>query len=163
MTFLFDSPPPACYDIATTLLPKRPAAFPTCMRFRIRISGDKLDRTPGAVDQGYNFQEQWKRAFQLKPPFVMVTGWNEWIAGRHKLANGTSCFCDQFNQEFSRDIEPMKGGHGDNYDWQLVANVRRFKGAPPLPRASSPASIRIDADFRQWQTVGPEFLDNVGD
>ena len=41
-----------------------------------------LDPSPGAVDRGYNFQEQWKRACELDPPFVMVTGWNEWIAGR---------------------------------------------------------------------------------
>ncbi len=40
------------------------------------------DKTPGAVNLGYNFQEQWKRAFDLHPPFVMVTGWNEWTAGR---------------------------------------------------------------------------------
>ena len=84
--------------------------------------------TPGAVNHGYNFQEQWKRAFELQPPFVMVTGWNEWIAGRWGEPDGPIVFVDQFDQEFSRDIEPMKGGHGDNYYWQLVANVRRYKG-----------------------------------
>ena len=42
----------------------------------------RMDSAPGAVNHGYNFQEQWNRAFELKPPFVMVTGWNEWIAGR---------------------------------------------------------------------------------
>jgi hypothetical protein len=156
----------------------------------------KLDRTPGAVDRGYNFEEQWKRAFELKPPFVMVTGWNEWVAGRYGyrkpggtlkpsaankwiqtsdwldglvtagrygLPDGMCCFCDQFSQEFSRDVEPMKGGHGDNYYWQMVADVRRFKGCPPLPKPSSPVTIRIDGDFRQWQTVGPEFLDHQGE
>ena len=40
------------------------------------------ESSPGAVNHGYNFQEQWQRAFDLAPPFVMVTGWNEWIAGR---------------------------------------------------------------------------------
>jgi hypothetical protein len=156
----------------------------------------KLDRTPGATDRGYNFQEQWKRAFELKPPFVMVTGWNEWVAGRHgyrkpggtlkpsaankwietsdwldelvaaggyRMPDGMCCFCDQFSPEFSRDIEPMKGGHGDNYYWQLVANVRRFKGAPALPQASPPLSIRIDGGFSQWRDVAPEFLDHVGE
>lgn len=121
------------------------------------------DTGPGAVNQGYNFQEQWRRAFELKPPFVMVTGWNEWIAGRWGTPDGPLVFVDQFDEEFSRDIEPMNGGHGDNYYWQLVANVRRFKGAPPVPRASAPKTIRLDHGFEQWRDVGPEFLDHIGD
>ncbi|MBI3849646.1 MAG: hypothetical protein HY298_05065 [Verrucomicrobia bacterium] len=123
----------------------------------------KEDTTPGAVNHGYNFQEQWKRVFDLKPPFTMVTGWNEWIAGRFGKPGGPLVFVDQFDEEFSRDIEPMKGGHGDNYYWQLVANVRRFKGAPPLPKASAPKTIRVAAGFDQWREVAPEFLDHVGD
>ncbi|MCL5096391.1 MAG: hypothetical protein M1608_02405, partial [Candidatus Omnitrophica bacterium] len=123
----------------------------------------KLDLAPGAVNYGYNFQEQWRRVFDLNPPFAMVTGWNEWIAGRWGTAGGPIVFVDQFSEEFSRDIEPMKGGHGDNYYWQLVANVRRFKGAPPLPKATPPKSIRIEAGFDQWNDVGPEYHDHVGE
>jgi len=36
---------------------------------------------------------------------------------------------DQFCDEYSRDIEPMKDGHGDNYYYQLAANIRKIKGA----------------------------------
>lgn len=122
----------------------------------------KEDTTPGAVNRGLNFQEQWKRALELAPPFVMVTGWNEWIAGRQPPADQV-IFVDQFSEEYSRDIEPMKGGHGDNYYWQLVANVRRYKGAPPLPKASGPVSIRIAGGFAQWKNVEPEFRDHVGE
>ena len=93
----------------------------------------------------------------------MVTGWNEWIAGRWGKPGGPIEFVDQFDQEYSRDIEPMKGGHGDNYYYQLVANVRRFKGAAPLPKASRVRSIAIDGDFGQWNDVGPEFPDDAGD
>jgi hypothetical protein len=57
----------------------------------------------------------------------------------------------------------MKGGHGDNYYWQLVANVRRYKGMPPLPRASKPVSIRMDRGFGQWRDVEPEYRDHVGE
>lgn len=121
------------------------------------------DRTPGAVNYGYNFAEQWKRALSLHPPFVMVTGWNEWTAGRFIQKNGVSVFVDQFDEEFSRDIEPMKGGHGDNYYYQLVANVRRYKGASPLPKGSQPKTIDISGNFNQWSDVGPEFRDDVGD
>ncbi len=116
-----------------------------------------------SVNHGHNFQEQWKRAMDLTPPFVMVTGWNEWIAGRWGNPGGPIVFVDQFTQEFSRDIEPMKGGHGDNYYWQLVANVRRYKGAPPLPVASAPISIHINDAFEQWRDAGPEFTDHVGE
>ena len=75
--------------------------------------------------------------------------------------HGPIIFVDQFDQEFSRDIEPMKGGHGDNYYWQLVSGVRRYKGAPPLPKASAPVSIRLRAAFDQWHDVQPEFRDRL--
>lgn len=123
----------------------------------------RLDAAPGAVNWGFNFQEQWQRAFDLKPPFVMVTGWNEWIAGRWGQAGGPIVFVDQYDEEFSRDIEPMRGGHGDNYYLQLVANVRRFKGAPALPSASAPTTIDIGKKGDQWRAVEPVFTDAAGD
>lgn len=121
------------------------------------------DSSPGAVNHGHNFQEQWARALALEPPFVMVTGWNEWIAGRWGKPDGPLIFVDQFDQEFSRDIEPAMGMHKDNYYWQLIANVRRFKGAPALPKASPPKSIALAAGFEQWRTVLPEFVDHRGE
>jgi hypothetical protein len=121
------------------------------------------DPAPSAVNQGFNFQEQWGRARQLQPPFVMVTGWNEWIAGRWGDPKGTPVFVDQYSQEFSRDIEPMNGGHADDYYYQLVANVRRFKGADPLPLSSAPKTIHLKQAFAQWNDVAPEFHDDSGD
>jgi hypothetical protein len=121
----------------------------------------RVDRAPGAVNHGYNFAEQWKRAYELQPPFVMVTGWNEWIAGRWGQPGGLPVFVDQYDQEHSRDIEAMKGGHGDNYYWQLVEGVRRYKGTPPLPEVSPPVTIRIGDGFEQWRDVRPEFRDHV--
>ena len=123
----------------------------------------KMDTTKGAVNQGFNFQEQWKRALELSPPFVMVTGWNEWIAGRWGKPGGPITFVDQFTEEYSRDIEPMKGGHGDNYYWQLVANVRRYKGSPALPKATGLASPRTGGGFAAWRSVGPEYRDHIGE
>jgi hypothetical protein len=123
----------------------------------------KEDKAAGAVNYGYNFQEQWGRALQLDPPFVMVTGWNEWIAGRFARPGHDVVFVDQFTQEFSRDTEMMRGGHGDNYYYQLVSNVRRFKGMTALRKASAPKSIRIDGGFYQWRDVRPEYLDPIGE
>lgn len=114
------------------------------------------------ANEGYNFAEQWRRALELQPPFVMVTGWNEWIAGRWGTPDGPLTFVDQFDQEFSRDIEPARGAHGDNYYYQLVANVRRYKGAPALPLATGEKRIHIGGSFDQWHEVGPEFSNIPG-
>jgi len=72
-------------------------------------------------------------------------------------------FVDTFDQEHSRDVEPMKGGHGDNYYYQMVNYIRRFKGVRPLPSASPPKTIDVEGDFAQWADVGPEYRDTVGD
>jgi hypothetical protein len=121
------------------------------------------DTRPGAVNFGYNFEEQWQRVFALKPRFVLATGWNEWIAGRFQRPHEPVVFVDQFSEEFSRDIEPMKTGHGDNYYYQLVANVRRYKGAPPLPVSPANHSINIAGDFAQWNEIKTTFQDHTGE
>lgn len=123
------------------------------------------DTTPGAVRQGLNFAEQWRHARAEDPRLVFITGWNEWIAMRldkFKGAKGPSIFVDQFDQEHSRDIEPMKGGHGDDYYWQLVAEVRRYKGVRPPPPACTRRTMRLD-DTAAWATVVPEYRDDIGD
>jgi len=122
--------------------------------------GGKQDTAAGAVDHGHNFAEQWQRALALDPPFLMVTGWNEWIAGRWGKPGGPITFVDQFTEEYSRDIEPMQGGHRDNYYWQMVGNIRKYKGARPLPVASAPRTIRLEGDWAQWNEVGPTFADH---
>jgi hypothetical protein len=127
--------------------------------------GGAFDRTPGAVDRGLNFAEQWERALQEDPQFVFVTGWNEWIASRFSDfcgVKGVAVFPDECDQEHSRDIEPMKGGHGDNYYYQLVAAVRQFKGVRPIPAVRS-RPIQIDGRFDDWREVTPEFRDDIGD
>ena len=123
----------------------------------------KMDMSPGSVNLGLNFAEQWKRVTELDPPFVMITGWNEWIAGRWGDPMGPLVFVDQFDQQYSRDIEPGHCSHTDNYYWQMVANIRRYKGAPAIPPATAPKTIRIKDGFGQWQDVGPEFAAHAGE
>lgn len=121
----------------------------------------RVDRRPGAVDYGFNAEEQWKHALSLAPPFVMVTGWNEWIAGRWSRPGSPVIFVDQYNQEYSRDIEPAKHAHQDHYYYQLVANVRRYKGVPPLPAPSPPKTMPLAGDFTAWKSVAPLYRDHV--
>lgn len=106
------------------------------------------------VAYGLNFQEQWDRAFELDPEFVFITGWNEWVAGRQKEWMGThNAFPDLYDEENSRDVEPMKGGYGDAYYYQMVDNIRRFKGTAPIPHAEANAKIRVVGDFSDWEQV----------
>lgn len=109
-----------------------------------------------AVNHGYNFQEQWDRALKMNPQFVFVTGWNEWIAGRYEMwGQQYNAFPDEFSQEKSRDIEPMKGGHGDAYYYQLAANIRRFKGVWKIEPASGELTVTIDGKIDEWEKVRP--------
>ncbi len=127
-------------------------------------------REPGPEGQdttGRNFTEQWERALSIDPPFIFITGWNEWIAGRFDIhapfyQPGPVTFVDEFDMEYSRDIEPMQGGHGDNYYYQMIANIRRYKGVRPLPSIES-RPIAIDGKFDDWRDVRPEFRDTIAD
>ena len=132
-----------------------------------------LNRTEG---QGLFFSEQMYYGLKIDPQFLFVTGWNEWWAGAWDspyngytnlltmpVAAANRYFVDNYDAEYSRDIEPMKGGFGDNYYYQLVAQNRLRKGARPVPMASAAKTIAVGGDFSDWTTVGPEFLDVVGD
>lgn len=114
--------------------------------------------TENAHYYGLNFQQQWDYAIEKDPDVVFVTGFNEWIAGRWKEWMGTeNAFPDQFNPENSRDIEPSAGELKDYYYYQLVENVRRFKGADPLPETDAEKTIDITADSAPWNSVKPEY------
>ena len=52
------------------------------------------------------------------------------------LPPGETFFVDRYDSEFNRDIEPMRGGYADNTYWQMSANIRRYKGARPVPAVS---------------------------
>ncbi|MBN1817122.1 MAG: hypothetical protein JW828_07150, partial [Sedimentisphaerales bacterium] len=130
------------------------------------------DTQPRAVHLGLNFAEQWQRALELDPAFIFITGWNEWVAGRfvewYKYTTQDSyhsdaLFVDQYNHEYSRDIEPMEGGHGDSYYYQMTGYIRRFKGVRKPPVASAFKTIAIDGSFEDWADVLPEYRDTIGD
>ncbi len=90
----------------------------------------------------------------------------EWIAGRFNEFNGYQApviFVDEYDQEHSRDIEPMKGGHGDNYYYQLADYIRQYKGSRKPPLAGPEQIIDLQKSLHQWDTIQPEFLDEAGD
>ena len=123
------------------------------------------DPTPENLAKGLNFQEQWNRALEVDPQVVFVTGWNEWTAGRYQKwlkFEAPALFPDNFDAAHSRDAEPVKGFWGDAYYWQLVSNIRRYKGVREIPRVRS-RPIAIDGRFDDWREVEPTFRDTPGD
>ena len=91
------------------------------------------DTTTAHGRQGGRFwNAQWQTAFEHHPKIITLTWWNEWCAQLFHI-NGKYVFTDNFNQEFSRDIEPMKGGHGDLYYRWLCEYIRAYKAHEACP------------------------------
>ena len=125
--------------------------------------GDELvtvdSTTEDSLLYGLNFQQQWDYAIECDPEFIFVTGWNEWLAGRWSEWGGTeNAFPDQFSDEYSRDIEPAKGILKDHYYYQLVANIRRFKGMSSAENIETVnTTIDIFGNDSQWNSVTNEY------
>lgn len=114
--------------------------------------------TENAHYYGLNFQQQWDYAIAQDPKMIFVTGFNEWIAGRWQEWTGTeNAFPDQYDPRYSRDIEPSAGELKDHYYYQLVENVRRFKGVESLDTADADQSIDIHGDVTQWDSIFPSY------
>lgn len=119
----------------------------------------------GEVRSGHNFQNQWNTALAGRDDVsnVFMTGWNEWVAIKY-VFDGKVGFVDTFNEEFSRDIEMMKGGYGDSFYLQMARNIRAFKGEEPsLTRPEvrggewlfrDPEGDALERDFQDFAGTG---------
>jgi len=122
---------------------------------------------------GIYFQERWDEALKVDPPFIYINDWNEWTAGKYPPRSGKTVrfmrrespyfFVDQYNTEFSRTIQPMKGGFTDNYYMQMAQNIRKYKGAREIPELRGYNKIFIDGFFNDWKKVKTEYRDTIGD
>ena len=118
---------------------------------------------------GIYFQERWEDALQVDPEFIYLNDWNEWIAGKFGWddpwlgRHSNFWFVDQYNAEFNRTIQPMKGGYTDNFYMQMAQNIRRYKGVRPIPENKGTKNIRIDGNFKDWEKVAVEYRDTRGD
>ncbi len=128
------------------------------------------------TDEGLFFAEQISRLEDVDPKVVMFTQWNEKIAARGIKGEGTSnqrgneiiepgetYFVDALNEEYNRDIEPVRGSYGDNYYYQMANAIRRFKGVRKSPETSENHTIIIGNDFGTWQNVKEVYYDDVYD
>ncbi len=117
------------------------------------------DERENAKLYGANFAEQWEYALSKNVNFIFVTGWNEWIAQKQPTWQGvTNAFPDEFNDEFSRDIEPSKGDLKDHYYYQLVSYIRKFKGTRAIPEPTAAKTIDLNGNISQWDDVGPYYI-----
>ena len=120
--------------------------------------------TEDSVLYGYNFDEQFTRAIEADVPYILVTGWNEWVAQRQDPKGGTKViFIDNCDIEYSRDLEPMKGGYFDNYYMQLINNIRKYKGTAPALVQDTRKPIDINGGFDQWDDILVTYTDPQGD
>jgi hypothetical protein len=124
--------------------------------------------------EGLYFAEQWKRALAVDPEFIFITGWNEWVAMRFddgaashflgkKIIKGETYFVDLYNEEYSRDGEPVKGGFNDNYYYQMTSNIRKFKGGRIRPVYFKVNTVKVDGNFTDWSAVSAVYRDDQGD
>ncbi|MDF7822593.1 hypothetical protein P4B35_01105 [Pontiellaceae bacterium B12227] len=130
---------------------------------------------PPKTPLGLNFSEQWSRALEVDPEFILITQWNEWIAMRfnrdnppeyagEKVPNGHPRFIDLFTDEYNRDIEPMRGGYADNYYYQMINGIRRYKGTRKVEGNPVYRDTLHDVDHRDhfgWGRVG-QLVDQTG-
>ncbi len=112
--------------------------------------------------RGLNFQEQFDYAIASGAKYILVTGWNEWIASNQGSASDPQ-FIDAASVEYSRDTEMMRGGYFDNYYMQLAQNIRRVKGTAPAILQDQRKPINVTGDFDQWADVLVTYTDPMGD
>ena len=123
---------------------------------------------PSASLWGYQFSEQFDYALEVDPEVVFVTGWNEWHAWRQPDPWGganskvDNALVDQFDNEFSRDLEPTKGELKDHYYYLFVNYARQYKGVNPIPEPSLGTTIDLGAGQEQWKDVAPYYAAYIG-
>lgn len=129
---------------------------------------------PKQPEKGIYFKSQFEAAKKLDPKIIFFTGWNEWVVGNASCGelnfwymcgtnNATRMFIDQYNHEFSRDIEPLNGNFGDTYYYYMVDFIRQFKGVGEVPVFSRYTDITIDGKFADWLRVGSAYADDKED
>ncbi len=134
----------------------------------MQLYRSEYNKDNSLTNYGYNFQAQWDYAIEQDVPYVLVTGWNEWVAQRqdgqaHRNNPNYVLFIDTASAEFSRDIEMMRGGYFDNYYMQLVMNIQRLKGTAPIIIQDARNPINLSGGFDQWIDVKVDYTDPSGD
>ena len=131
------------------------------------------DTRENASHYGFHIQEQMDYAIEQNPPVVFLCQWNEWLVPflttksmcvpQYNYHGHDICFRDEFNEEYSRDIEPMKGGYKDAYYLQMISFIRKFRGMDAPETDNTMHTIEINDDFSQWDKVELAYREYTGD
>ena len=120
---------------------------------------DTMKNDSSRMREGLNYQSQWQTVFDMESAgkdvdIAFVTGWNEWtmikFAEKVSATEQKVYFVDAFNEEYSRDIEPMKGGYGDNFYLQTLKNIRAYKYEEDKNYRQKFAAKSLDS-FGEWE------------
>lgn len=120
--------------------------------------------------QGLNYQAQWNTVLDMTPEqkaqdarFVFLTGWNEWVAEKIRMGNGTYYLVDTFNAEYSRDIEPSRSSGMKDYAYfQTVMNIHNDNYAPAVHYEYPIATPDVTTDDAVWASA-PTYRDFTGE
>ena len=118
--------------------------------------------------KGLNYQTQWQTAFDYqaegtKVKYAFITGWNEWVAEKMKDSSGTYFTVDQFNEEYSRDIEPCVNEKvADNFYMQTIRNIRTFNYSDAKHYVYPKTTIDVSVDDAKWNGIR-SYVDFTGD
>ena len=117
------------------------------------------------MGQGITLENAFQQVMEKNPEVkvLLLSRWNEGAAINFGAGTHSFGFVDQFNAEFSRDMEPMKGGYTDNYFYHMCSIIRRFKGVLPADGHTGKQTVDVSGDFSSWQEIKPVFTDFAGD
>lgn len=126
---------------------------------------------PVKVKSGANFEQQWDWAIDNDVYLITIREWNEWAArklGTEEPGAETSKFAplvDEFNDTYSRCIEMMDGGYGDNFVMQMARKIREFKGIGEGSYNNVADNAKTTLDINQlssWDSVYNIYTDYTG-
>ncbi len=108
--------------------------------------------------KGTFFDYEWEAVYanEDKLRFVFITGWNEWVAWKLDMEGYDGyILVDNADLQYSRDIEPMKGGYEDAYYIQMMSHIRRYKYEPLGGDTVDTVKKTIDVSgpLSQWDDV----------
>ena len=127
-----------------------------------------MKNDPSKVAEGANYASQWERVLSGdnhdRIKYVMLTQWNEWVAEKSWDQNQNRAYMvDGFNQEYNRDMEPVKNGYGDNYYMQTIQNVRKWKYSEAKHYEYAEKSVDITSfEESAWESAAV-YLDFTGE
>lgn len=122
------TPPPAFYYNGE---PEQMSAAMATQSSYMTMNGTTAYTGAIGRQNGAFFNTYIEAAKTVQPKFLFIHSWNEWTA-QNLGTQAVPYFTDLWRQEYSADIEPMDGGHTDQYYQLMKTKIGEFKRAGTL-------------------------------